>query len=231
MKRVRVPGFLPTTWGLHFPNRYPHGPVLQVDVGLRLGLGDAANGLCGGMVFAVRDLFEARRPPPSRTDPPPPGSPLFRYLVRRLFASFALPWGPLRYLLWQALPSSDGPLGLPGLWERTVRREWPLVRADLEAGRLCPLGLIRPRSLNPLVVGRNHQVLAYGYDLDEERGRLAILVYDPNHPDHDGLALTLDLTGRDRRIGYVEGELPVRGFFRTPYRWAQPPPEVWADPR
>jgi hypothetical protein len=227
VRSVRVPGFLPSRRGLHFPNRFPRAPVLELRLGpVGLPVGDAADGLCGGMVFAVRDLFEAGRLPPERRDPPPSGSPLFRYLVRRLFASFDLPWGPLRYLLWQALPTADGPFGLPGLWRRTARREWPKVRADLEAGRLSPLGLVRPRSLNPLVVGRNHQVLAYGYDLDEERGRVAVLVYDPNHPDEDGLALTLDLTGRDLRIGYVPGEAPVRGFFRTPYRGVRPPPDL-----
>ena len=56
---VSVPGFLPSTRGLPFPNRWPHVPPWTIDVlGRRIPLADAANGLCAGMAFAVRDLFE-----------------------------------------------------------------------------------------------------------------------------------------------------------------------------
>ena len=68
MPSVRVPGFLPSTLGLHFPNSFPHEPDESVTLpdGNTLGIGDAANGLCGGMAFTVRDFFEAGRPVPAR---------------------------------------------------------------------------------------------------------------------------------------------------------------------
>ena len=44
------------------------------------------------------------------------------------------------------------------------------MRRELDAGRLAALGLIRPRSRNPLRLGENHQVLAWGYGLDEPSG-------------------------------------------------------------
>src|SRR5215469_1052706 len=97
---VRVPGFLPSTSGLHFVNYYPHEPTLTVNLpfGRVLPIGDAANGLCGGMVFTVVDFFEARRPVPADRDPPAAGSQLYSFIVKRLFDSFNLPLGLSRYL-------------------------------------------------------------------------------------------------------------------------------------
>ena len=220
MARVFVPGFKPSVSGFHFANQFPRGPVLTLPIpGLgRLPIGNAANGLCGGMAFAVRDLFTAKRSPPPETKPPAHGSPLFGYLVRRLFRSFNLPHGPLRYFAWMNLPDADTHT-TRGLAWRTIREEWPRVRRDLDAGLLTPLGLVRVRSPNPLQMGRNHQVLAYGYHLDEPTNDLAICVYDPNHPDQDDLVLSLSLADPTRRtpMVYSNGET-FRGFFHTRYR-------------
>jgi hypothetical protein len=219
----RVPGFTPSVSGFHFPNHFAKEPVIVLSLGVvRLPVGDASRGLCGGMVFAARDLFDAGLPPPSGTEAPRRGTALFGYLVRRLFSSFDLPMGPLRYMLWMALPSRSF-LGIPGVAERTASH-WIRIRAELDQGRPAALGLVRARSLNPLTLARNHQVLAYGYDLDEATGALRIPVYDPNHPDDDAPALELRL-GQGRvagEIGYVHGERPVRGFFLTRFRPADP---------
>jgi hypothetical protein len=69
MTSVRVPGFRPSTRGLHFPNAFPHVPNLEIDLpgGTTVPIGDAANGLCGGMAWTVRDLFEADLAPPAMT--------------------------------------------------------------------------------------------------------------------------------------------------------------------
>jgi hypothetical protein len=214
--------FLPSRSGLHFANDFPRGPVLRAGLGpVRIPIGNAANGLCGGMIFAARDLFEAgEAAPPDRT-PPPGGSRLFRYLVRRLFTSFDLPAGPVRYWVWMARSTGDGLLRR-GLIHRTVEREWPKVKGDLDRGVLSPLGVIRTRSVNPLQLGLNHQLLAYAYALDTASGSVRIAVYDPNHPDNDGLTLTLRLAGPRRSIEYLPGETPVRGFFRARYRSPSP---------
>src|SRR5437660_1587665 len=47
-----------------------------------------------------------------------------------------------------------------------IHEEWPAIKQDLDQGRLATLGLIRAISLDPSQLGHNHQVLAYGYDLD-----------------------------------------------------------------
>jgi len=57
----QVAGFMPSANGFHFINSWPSEPDIVVNVPAlgRVAVGDASNGLCGGMVFAVRDFFEA----------------------------------------------------------------------------------------------------------------------------------------------------------------------------
>ena len=220
MSPVKVPGFLPSTSGFHFPNSFPSAPALMLGP---IGIGNASNGLCGGMAFAALDLRAAGRTPPPDTIPPAPGSPWFRYLVSRLLASWGLPLGGLRYLLWTVLPDRDlGPLH--GVAART-RRHWRKVRTGLDAGRPVALGVVRIRSWNLLKVGLNHQMVAYGCD-DAPAGSVRVLVYDPNHPDRDDIGITLPLDGvpGTAPMGYLPAELPVRGFFVTRYRPRTPPP-------
>lgn len=216
--RRQVPGFLPSTSGFAFPNTFPHAPLFTLPLGgISLRLGDAARGVCGGMVFASRDLFEAGTTPPAVTGVPQPASALFNYLVERSFDSFDLPFGPGKYLWWMWRSDRRVPSVIPPP-RQTIELEWPRVRREIDSGRLAALGLVRSRSLNPLELGKNHQVLAYGYRLDEANGELAIRVYDPNHPGDDSLELSLNVHAPEAGIRYVRGELPVYGFFRTPFR-------------
>lgn len=222
-----VPGFRPSVNGLHFANRFPPGPALRLRLpwlGL-IGIGNAALGLCGGMVFLTRDLLTLHRPPPPRRTPPPGGSPLFRYLVRRQIASFVLGLSVLRYLWWMALPDQNQGRRRSIAWQSAVG-QWPAVRAELDAGRPVALGLIRAKARTPFAFGRiavNHQVLAYAYTLDEAAQQLRLSVYDPNHPDRDDIAIAVDLADPSTvaAIHYSTGE-SVRGFFVTPYRPAAP---------
>jgi hypothetical protein len=52
-----VPGFLPSRQGFRFANDFPHVPLRWIGVPgvIRIPIGDASNGLCGGMAFAARD--------------------------------------------------------------------------------------------------------------------------------------------------------------------------------
>lgn len=212
-----VPHFLPSTAGFHFANDFPAQPILMLTVsGLgEVAIGDASRGVCGGMVFAARDFFEAKRPVPDVHEPPSVASPLFRYFVRRLFASFHLPRGPLRYFAWMCLSDVS-------VRRRTVLREWPRIKAQLDSGRLATLGLVKLRSKNPLIMGDNHQVLAYGYEQAASGGGVAIHVYDPNYPDHDAVTLSLDTADPMGTPICCSVGGTVRGFFLTPYRRARP---------
>jgi hypothetical protein len=231
-----VPGFRPSTSGLHFANHFPQAPLRSIELALgpktlEVTIGNAANGLCGGMAFAARDYFEAGLAPPDGTDPPPPDSPLFDFIVRRLFDSFNLPAGPLRYLRLMSPSLPDGEtlggtfgFGPHGRSWVMIKEEWPRIREELDNGRLCPLGLVKTKSNNPFDLGRNHQVLAYGYDLDGDD--LTIRLYDPNEPDRDDVALSLWLAQPRTATPVVctpERTGPVHCFFRVAYERAAPP--------
>jgi hypothetical protein len=221
MSSHSVPGFKPTTHGLHFPNIFPSAPVITVTLpGLgAFGFGDASGGLCGGMVFTVRDLYEAGVQPPPCAEPPAADSPLFKYLCRRLLASFHLPLGVLRYYEWMCHRDSDDPFG-HGPAARTLAEGWPAVRQAIDGGHPAPLGLVTVHSFNPRDLGKCHQVLAFAYELDEAADSLSIAVYDPNLPDRDDLRLVL-AANEPGPIAY-SGDLPVRGFFLTSYSASDP---------
>ena len=100
----------------------------------------------------------------------------------------------------------------------TVEREWPVIRAELDAGRPVSLGLVKASSFRFSSLGLNHQVLATGFTLDEATATVSI--YDPNYPGDDTASLTLQLAEPDagRPVRHsCEGDT-VRGFFRTEYR-------------
>src|SRR5207244_10205615 len=141
-----VPGFTPSANGLRFTNSWPSEPdiVVQVPPLGNVPIGDASNGLCGGMVFTVLDIFNAGLPPLEDAQPAQ-GSRLFNYIVRRLFDSFNLPGGVLQYYDWMITPDHDTGVWIAirrGVAWRTIVDEWPHIKADLDQGRLCPLGLV-----------------------------------------------------------------------------------------
>jgi hypothetical protein len=112
----QVAGFTPGGNGLHFVNSWPSEPDIVVNVPAlgNVAIGNASNGLCGGMVFAVRDFFEAHLPVVPDTTPPAAESPLFNYIVGRLFDSFNIPAGVLKYYSWMNTPDHD-----TGVWLAT----------------------------------------------------------------------------------------------------------------
>ena len=230
---VRVPGFTPSINGLHFVNSFPHEPVVTVEIPLfgKIAIGDASGGLCGGMAFTVRDVFEAKsRAPIPDTTPPGPDTPLFKYLADRLIDSFDLPKaGFMKYYAWMTSPDHDtGPILVRrGLAWKTIMEEWPhRIRQSLDAGQLCVLGLVTVASVNPADLGRNHQVLAYGYDLGGSNN-LTLLIYDPNTPvaQADGVRISLSLANPTTTTPITHNVAisePIRGFFGVDYAYRDP---------
>lgn len=222
----RVPRFLPSTSGLHFANFYPHEPELTVSLplGKTLPIGDAANGLCGGMAFAVADFHEANQSVPPDTQPPTAGSALYQFIVKRLFDSFNGPLGIGRYLelMEPAFPDVGLGFGLPGRASVMLHDEWPRIKSTLDTGHPAPLGLIKVKSDQPQDLGKNHQVLAYGYDLHGTD--LTIWLYDPNYPDRDDVHIQLSTASIAVPVPltYVPPE-PLFCFFHTAYAPAVPP--------
>jgi hypothetical protein len=219
MSENAVPGFLPSRHGLHFANRFPPGPTVRLGFldPRRIGVGDASAGLCGGMCFTVRDLFESGIAAPPDREPPANGSPRFRSIVRRQVQSLDWMRLPLRFWLRSALGGSFG----GDRARATYEREWPRLRREIDEGRLTMIGLVRAAGWNPFGLTANHQVIAYGY-AEDGRG-VTLRIYDPNHPDRDDVTATLHLDPalRPTHLTQSTGE-PLLGWFVAPYRPSEP---------
>ena len=219
MNERTVPGFLPSVQGFHFANAWPSGPTVRfafVDPRW-IGIGDAADGLCGGMVYTVGDLFAAGVAMAPDREPPANGSARFKAIVRRQIESLALLTVPVRFWLRSALGGSLG----GDRARATLDREWPKAKALIDAGKVAMIGLIRVASANPGTLTRNHQVMAWGY-AEDGRG-VTLRLYDPNWPDRDDVTITIQLDPALRPIGLSQstGE-PLLGWFVLPYSPADP---------
>src|SRR3954452_11777598 len=179
-----VPGFLPSTHRLRFANTFPPGPTVGfAPIDPRwIGIGDASAGLWGGMSWFVRERFEAGLAIPTDTEPPANISPLFRALVRRQVLSLDWFRTPLRFW-WMGAISREHAA------RRTREIEWPRIRAEIDAGRLAMVGLVRHHGLSPWRLMESHQVLAYSYDVGGDVVRLGI--YDPNWPGRDDIEMKI----------------------------------------
>ena len=230
--------FDPSVHGFRFRNQFQGGQVVselsaqgrleQLGISLPspidevLSLASGAGfwgtfGLCGGMSWAALDLYLAGTAVPTQSAIPGQGTELFSRLVRRQADSLGQTELLRRVLTWQLLPDS-------GQWWRfwldnagklVEHREWPVLRASLDAGRPQSLCLIRSRGVGG--IANNHQAVAIGYEIGSD-GRVNIDLYDPNHP---GMSprVSFEPGGGANRISARQstGE-PVRGFFVWPYK-------------
>ena len=222
--------FLPSRHGFAFDNSWPPGPGIAIPTPVRtVGIGNAAAGLCGGMVFGALDYWHSRRTPPASR--PAAGTPLFRFIVRRLIDSWHIPAGVARYYLWMNLPDADSGLRalgrrlvtIRGVSWRTIEHQWPLVRASIDRGAPAALAVVTVASAWPGMLGHNHQVLAYGYEV---AGSVVTLrVYDPNSGQDDSVHIAFSTPAATTATfeHNISIRWPVRGFFLTAYSPAVPP--------
>ena len=233
----RVPGFLPSTSGLRFVNSFPQGiadATIPVPPFGSITFGDASNGVCGGMVYVVMDLFHAqpRLLPPTATDPPAGGTSLMNYITARLMDSFALPFGlqsnGFRYIdLMSAEDEDPGGLFAP-ISRQMCETEWPAIKADIDAGRPVPIGLLGGIKVGTFDIAAKEQqlhqchcVLAYAYDVDDA-SNLTLHVYDPNDPlaDDSTIGISLLDPGRAKSVSTprisanIAGSITFRAFFK-----------------
>lgn len=186
--------FTPTRDGFQFDNQWPDPtpyslPPLRGSF-LDVKLGNAKNGLCGGMVFSALDYFLANWEIPQDTTPPPDEThPLFVELVNRIFDSFTVGnVTTMLKLMDPAYPDGDeSVLGVLGLADGRANvmafQEWPRIRADIDSGMPSPMFILTVKSAWPGDLGSCHQVLAYGYDVAGHD--ITLHVYDPNKPRDD----------------------------------------------
>jgi hypothetical protein len=225
------PGFLPSQHAFAFTNSWPPAPAIAIPTRLgAFGIGNAARGLCGGMVFAALDYWHAGIRPPA--DQPAPGSALYRYVVRRLIESWRIPSGVARYYQWMNLPDGDDPVSIGrrrllsrrGVSRRTTAAAWPRIRASLDKRIPVPLGLVTVASANPVQLGHNHQALAFAYTLSG--GQVRLRIYDPNSGPDDDISIWFDTSSAAHATVFRHNlnlSWPVRGFFPVAYSPAVPP--------
>jgi hypothetical protein len=191
-----VAGFLPSAHGLHFANRFPPSPLIQIgplhtDL---FGVADASNGLCGGMASYVRERFEAGQPIPADREPPPNGSPLFRALFTHQLQSLEWFRTPMRF--WWI-----GAFGADRTASRSRDLEWPRIRDRIGGGHLAMVGLVRQHGVNPIDLQKSHQVLGYAFDATGDA--VTLRVYDPNWPDRDDVTISIGPTTVRQSTGEV----------------------------
>ena len=121
-----------------------------------------------------------------------------------------------KFVEWQAKPDQPHTLA-PHSIGYSTKVEWPLIRNAIDQGAPVILGVIRTGPTNdPSEAGKNHQVLAIGYQYAATGGDIWVFAYDPNHPRAIAtLSMNFDLP--ENQIGAAQdtGE-KVRGFFTIP---------------
>ncbi len=177
------------------------GPITHADAGL-----------CGGMVYSVMDYHANHLLPPTITMSPTAGDdPVYTHCRDRLWDSLDVLGQGHRFLGYSSPLYPNGDEGVSQTLGLTRGRSWvtyreavPQIQADIDAGMLSPLGLIRSDELD---IGKNHQVLAWAY---EKSGQdVTLHIYDPNEAQKD-VTFTFNITATDGEVHierFVDGTL------------------------
>jgi hypothetical protein len=214
MTEVRT-NFAAPVHGFKFVNRFefPLSVMFQLPFVGPVNLDDVVYGLCGGMCFGALDYFGLGKPIPGQARVEDLEPAFLRYLWDRQLDSLRLPV-VLKVIEWML--QSDEALAM-----RVARYEYPKLRRRLDKGEPVVLVLVRAEGVsNPT---QNHQVLATGYDFDENTRDVTIHLYDPNHPTKQP-TLHLNLLKPSDGIGVRQSTAEgLRGFFTLNYRRERPP--------
>lgn len=243
-----VKDFLPSKHGFKFGNDYWDKnniklPVVTLDFPKPIGkvtLTHSGQGLCGGMVYTVMDYFYAGQILPPRTvGPVNENDELYKYLRERLKTSFDITGTGLNYFNYMRpdYPDTDDSTSGAVLRQKgrsfiIAKEEWPKIKADIDANKLSPIGLVQIKSINPGDLGKNHQVLVYGYLLSGDV--VTLYYYDPTYPNEDRMQLLFSIGQLDKPIKiqrYIGGDVKdktITTFFRTNYK---PAPASLAKPK
>ena len=210
--------FTPAQHGFKFSNSFEDA-FIELPGG---GHAFHTKGRCGGMAFLALDHWHHHKPIPGGNVRPGDETPLARLIQRRLFDSFAL--NGLRYVKFSLMPLHDEWWGIrKGVAKVTRTEEFPRLKASIDAGIPCALGLCQATAPTPAELGKDHQVVCYGYVEDLEESKL--LVYDNNRP------LSVEILTFATRYS-KQGDMLIRrgtnglwrAFFVEDYRPQDPPP-------
>ncbi len=225
-----VDGFSIQDYAFKFPNQFESSPFYLGPV----VVGDAQNGLCGGMAAAAACYYRYRTKVPTTVQPPGSSNmpELFEYLKECQWATTntqAL-W---KYGYW----TLEDPVGD----KNHVRDAWPFIKSAIDKNEPALIGLIRSKTtlfnLGKNIFNRaelqkpfinHHQVLAYAYKRQDEHVILSI--YDPAFPSEDNIKLLFDRDGSNLQHikqlpNYERQDLgKVFSLFSVDYKFAKKPP-------
>ena len=201
--------FLPLKHGFHFSNRFKD----KIRVSKFFNI--ETKGRCGGMAFSALDYYYSKLPIPKlRSEDlvhglPKEGSLLERHIFQRQVDSL-LTLTSYKFLLWTLYPDKV-------LIAKSMKNEFKKIRRSIDCGKPISIGLIEASKLKD--IGKNHQVVAYGYDYNPKKKEFIIHLYDSNSPDRE-IMLTID----ERSTYFVaSNECIWRGFFVQKYGDKLPP--------
>jgi PASTA domain len=234
-----VPGFKPSLNAPVFLNGpWPSGADLQVSImGLPpVNIDSTHFGLCGGMSFLTRDIFEAGTPQLQSPMADMLPVPLVQHIQRRLIDSFQpVPAIPMAWVSFDEAEFSDSPFFGQGTFGRSVLQA-PGIKDEIVHGRLCPIGVLRVNhSYAPWDVFANHVELVWGWEQDG-MGVLTLHVYDCNMGARDDITITIDISApsppktiaTNGTFG-ASGQGTIQGFFQLPYTHVDPAPAYIDD--
>lgn len=213
----RVP-FTPSEDGFAFANSFANH-VVNIPA---LGIDITTFGRCGGMAYAALDNWTNKLATPTDGSLPQDGSLLGDYIYSRLIDSMVAN-GP-KFFHFMQTPDHPTWLWGIGVARATREEEYPRIKARLDQGIPCPIGLTRSRDIGSM--GNDHQVVAYGYEDGDPNSKL--IVWDNRSP---GKEITLEFKtaydpgDRDIRLGteawrgfFLEAYAPVLPAFLQPGR-------------
>lgn len=216
--------FTPSVHGFNFQNQFSGLPFLFhrnlriCHLVNQLFFGKNSYGLCGGICFAALDYFYSGREIPLIDLDFGIGNFLHSYLFKRQNDTYGvLGKIVLKFALWSLM--SDTKL------QAKTHREFSDIQLSLNQNKPVVLGLVYVHISKSLAIWSNHQVIAYRCKGDGPQSTLYL--YDPNFPGSEDIVIELTRAKAGfecfQRNLQTNQMIPIRGFFKIPYRFTSPP--------
>lgn len=218
---LRIKDFKPSRHAFKFPNSFELKNVIP-DLGIDLDgkiinkIGEDKYGLCGGIVHCAYELFKFKEPVPTMSREPKLKDPLYYYIVDGLVDTFGTRLKDMNRML-DYHKMSDGETKLPGMtWTELF-----VLKILMTQNRAAQLMLVYHTN-GKENAWKNHQVLAYG--IEEKDGKGKIFIYDPNCINPGEIDKTyIAYEVKDKRVIMTQPDQmditatarPVYGFFNV----------------
>jgi len=210
----RVKEFQPSKHAFKFKNSFKFSNLVP-DLGLDLDskVGDSAYGLCGGIVHCAHEMFLHKEPIPNMTREPGLSDPIYYYITEGLLDTFGSRLSNMRKMITYH-KMKDGKDRLP----KISLGQLGFLKLMIKQNRLAQMMIVY-HTQGEDKVWNNHQVLAYG--IEEKNGKGKIHVYDPNRLDAneiDKTTIEYSIVGKkvvmkQPDMNNATNEKPVHGFF------------------